>query len=393
MITRKLNIREIIEKKRSFFLLGPRGTGKTKLVNASLPDNSHTMLIDLLKVSEYRRYLQNPTQLRHEVTTWLDRQSQETLHVFIDEVQKVPELLDEVHALIETFKPRLSFILTGSSARKLKRSGANLLAGRAWMRHLHPLSFEEVNLDLMRALQFGSLPVAYLEDNPEEFLKSYLDVYLKEEIFQESLVRRIENFSRFIDIAGQLNGEPINFSKLGRQCGVSVKTAQEYFQILEDTLVVSRVPGWSSSVKKQLMHAPKFYFFDCGILNTINGELRSELKSSTYRYGRLFENLVIQEILRANDYRGTPFKPYYWRTHQGAEIDLLLAQNVRTPLWAIEIKSQEAPQSDELGAFASIKNEYPGIQCVCLCQTPRPYTKDGITFLPWNEGILKLFGE
>lgn len=393
MITRKLNIREIIEKNRSFFLLGPRGTGKTNLVNASLSNNFNVMTVDLLKISEYRRYLQNPTQLRDEVTTWFDRHSQETLHVFIDEVQKIPELLDEVHALIETFKPRLSFILTGSSTRKLKRSGANLLAGRAWMRHLHPLSSEEVNLDLMHSLQFGTLPVAYLEDDPEEFLKSYLDVYLKEEIFQESLVRRIENFSRFIDIAGQLNGEPINFTKLARQCSVSVKTAQEYFQILEDTLVVSRVPGWSSSVKKQLMQAPKFYFFDCGVLNTINGELRSELKTSTYRYGRLFENLVIQEILRANDYRGTPYKPYYWRTHQGSEIDLLLAKNTRKPQWAIEIKSQETPQLDELRAFASIKNEFPEIQCVCLCQTPRPYVKDEVTFLPWKEGVLRLIDE
>lgn len=387
MIPRLLNIAEIIKKNRSFFLLGPRGTGKTRLIHASLEGEPHVMGIDLLRVSEFRRFIQDPSLLRTDVVGWLERHRGERLVVVIDEVQKVPELLDEVHSLIESYKNRLIFILSGSSARKLKRSGANLLGGRAWVRHLHPLSCGEIAVDLNRALQFGTLPVAYLEDDPEEFLKAYLEVYLKEEIFQESLVRQIENFSRFLDLAGQLNGEPVNFSKLAKQCGVSVKTAQAYFQILEDTLIVTRIPGWSTSVKKQLLQAPKFYFFDCGVLNAINGELRTELKPSTFRYGRLFENYVVQELLRANDYSGGDYRPYYWRTAQGVEIDLLLAKNIRAPQWAIEIKSSTSPGAEDVAGLLKIKDDYPDVSCVCLCQTERTYADGGIEFVPWQEGI------
>lgn len=394
MTTRFLNIRELLDKSQSFFLFGPRGTGKSSLLAESTKGMAHVMRIDLLAVDIYRRYLENPSHIRSEIESLISKRkgpAEAPLVIILDEVQKVPALLDEVHKLIETYKKRVVFALTGSSARKLKRGGANLLAGRAWLRYLHPFSFVELDIDLNRSLQFGSLPGIYLSDSPEEMLRSYVDTYLKEEVLQEALIRRVENFSRFLDLAGQLNGEPINFSKAARQCGVSVKTLQEYFQILEDTLLVRRISGWSSSVKKQLMQAPKFYFFDCGVLNAINGELRTEVKPSTFRYGRLFECNVVQEIVRANDYAETNYRISYWRTSKGEEVDIVLSNNATRPLWGVEIKSNAKPNADDLTSLTSFLAENTAAKGVCLCTTPRAYRVGSIDVVPWREGIRDIF--
>lgn len=390
MINRMSNIAKLLEKFNSFFLFGPRGCGKSTLISSLIaPLKTKCMSIDLLQVDQFRRYLSNPSLLRSEVDSALKRF--EKLICVIDEIQKVPELLDEVHLLIERYKKRLCFVLTGSSARKLKKDGANLLAGRAIYKKLHPFSSREVDLDLNNDLQFGLLPDAFLErEAREDYLQSYVSTYLKEEILQESLVRKVDSFSQFLDLAGQLNGEPINFSKLAKQVRTHTNTVQSYFQILEDTLLCTRINGWSSSVKKQLLQAPKYYFFDNGVLNAINGELRTVLKPSSFRFGKLFENFLINEIIKLNDDEGLNFRFNYWRTSTGQEVDLVVARSISKPLVAIEIKSSDSPSLKDVDALLQFAAEYPNVKIWCVCQTPREYEEGGVRFLPWKTGLLEL---
>ena len=267
MYKRKLDLTQYLAKGKSTFLFGPRGVGKTVLAQSFLDSLTHGESIDLLHLDVYRRYMTGPDLFRSEIEQRLKEiPTKSRLTICIDEVQKLPELLNEVHYLIERHQKRVQFLLTGSSARKLKRSGANLLAGRAWTLKLHPLSLEELPLNLNKALSTGTLPGIYGETHvsARRSLKAYVETYLKEEIMQELLVRNVDNFIRLLDIAGQANGEPVNFTAIARESGVSVKTAQEYFNVLVDTLVVFRIDGWSYSPRKQLLQSPKYYFFDCG---------------------------------------------------------------------------------------------------------------------------------
>jgi predicted AAA+ superfamily ATPase len=312
--------------------------------------------------------------------------------VAIDEIQKVPALMDEVHSLLEDFKGRIIFLLSGSSARKLRRGGANLLAGRAIGRFLHPLHQSEIPLNLNKVLKFGSLPAMYLnsEDVAKESLESYVSTYLREEIQQESIVRSIERFSRFLDFAGQVNGEPVNFSKLGKQIGIAGKTVAEYFSILVDTLIAIQIPGWSQSVKKQLLQSSKYYFFDTGVLNALNGYLQVDLKEISFLYGRLFETFIISQISAANDYEGLSLKFYYWRDKNGSEVDLILARNVAEPIAAIEIKSSASPDVDDFPGFKSFAEDYPDVPKICICTSERSYSSHGILVEPWQSGVSDL---
>lgn len=375
---------------QSAFLFGPRGVGKTSLAREFLAGKKKTLDIDLLDTDQFARYLRRPALLRREVEGALE--AGVPLAVFIDEVQKLPGLLDEVHSLIERHKGRLQFLLSGSSARKLKRGGANLLAGRAWTLRLHPLTHREVKLDLSRALQFGTLPAVYLEQPAaERSLRAYVDTYLKEEIMQEALVRNVGGFARFLDLAGQMHGEPVNFTSIARDSGVSVKTAQEFFSILVDTLVAFRIDGWSRSVRKQLRQSPKFYFFDCGVLNAIRGELRTELRESSFRYGKLFETFVILEMVRLNDYAEAGYRFAYWRTNTGLEVDIVLSKGRGQPPTAVELKSKSSPGAEDLHALKSFQSENPDARLMCLCSTPRPYKVGGVQVYPWQEGLRALF--
>ena len=302
-------------------------------------------------------------------------------------VQKLPELLDEVHYLIETYKGRIQFLLTGSSARKLKRSGANLLAGRAWTFKLHPLASQELELDLDKALTVGTLPGIYQEplSSAKRSLKAYVETYLREEIMQELLVRNINRFIRLLDIAGQFNSEPVNFTSIARDSGVSVKTAQEYFDILVDTLVAFRIDGWSYSVRKQLRQGPKYYFFDCGVLNGIRGELQTELKTGSYRYEKLFETFVVNELIRANDYNELGYRFHYWRTNTGVEVDLVLTRGPNDIPKAIEIKSQSSPKKSDMKGLIAFASENKKAELFCLCQTPRKYSVGPVQVLSWKK--------
>lgn len=388
MISRAFNPLELLNKKASVLLLGPRGTGKTALITATFQHIPQHVHIDLLQGRDYQRYLNAPYKLGEELRLRLQTGNGQ-LVVAIDEVQKIPALLDEVHSLIEAFKGRILFLLSGSSARKLRRGGANLLAGRAISRYLHPLHASELELNLSRALRLGTLPAIYLEDESLAVpaLESYVSTYLREEIQQESLVRAIGQFSRFLEFAGQLNGEPMNFAKLGKQVGMAGKTAHEYFNILTDTLIVIHLPGWSQSVKKQLLLAPKYYFFDTGVLNAINGYLRVDLRESSFLFGKLFETFIISQLSATNDYRSLGHKFFYWRDKNGKEVDLILAQNVMTPLAAIEIKSGSAPTSHDCSGFLAFEEDYPKVPQFCLCTTPRAYRDGKILFLPWQDFV------
>lgn len=370
-------------------MLGPRGTGKTSLLNQEFDSQPNVFRIDLLRGGAYQRYLADPELFRKEAVNKLP--SSGRLTVIVDEIQRIPELLNEVHSLIEEFKDKIRFVLTGSSARKLKRGGANLLAGRAIVRHLYPLSSFELTLDLTTALQIGILPSVYLnEDVAQETLDSYVSTYLREEISEELRLRRAETFARFLEVAGQLNGEPVNFSKIARQLRVSSKPVQEYFLILTDTLICERLDGWAHSVKKQLLQAPKFYFFDTGVLNSINGELRSELKPSSFRFGRLFETFLIQEIIRLNSYCNLGLRFNYWRDKEGREVDLILSRSTAKPLAAIEIKSTEKLSEDDLAGLKEFQKEYPKVPLYILSRTSNAYEVEGAQVFPWREGLLFL---
>lgn len=388
MIKRKLDIANFIDKNQSLFLFGPRGSGKTKLLEVTLPQQA--MTVSLLESEYFQRYLVEPALFSREITTRLKAMpARESLIVAVDEIQKLPILLDEVHSLIEKYKGRLVFVLTGSSARKLKRSGANLLAARALTTYLHPLSVLETDLDLDTVLRIGSLPGVYLErDFAIHRLRSYIGTYIKEEVQEESLVRKIDRFARFLDLAGQLNGEPINYSKLSRALKTTSNTVQEYFSILVDTLLCHRIDGWSTSVKRQLLQAPKYYWFDCGVLNALNGELDTELKRSSFRFGRLFETYLIEEMIRHNDYLERGFRFFYWRDKNGLEVDLIVARSATTPVAAVEFKSSSDPMDDDLPGLLAFAQDYPKIPCFCFSMTPRAYDlPSGIQVLPWRDGL------
>ncbi len=298
-----------------------------------------------------------------------------------------------IYSLIETYPQNLQFIFTGSSARKLKITGSNLLAGRANIKNLHPLSMIELpSFDIYKALTIGTLPKPYLSKSlPYNFLESYVGTYLKEEIQIESNIRRLDGFQRFLELAAQANGTLINYTKIGRDCKLSSKTIAEYFSILVDTLIAIRLDPWNRSIREQIRRQPKFYFFDNGILNTLRGEINIDLKPASYRYGNLFETLVINEVFRLNDYLEKRRKFFHWRTENNFEVDLIIDQGFSSPPIALEIKSSSEVALDDLSGLVEFKKFYPNSRLICLCQTPRKYQLDSnIEVWPWKEGIISI---
>ena len=394
MQSRFTSIGNFLDKKQSVLILGPRGSGKSYYINHLLKPTADKIVFDLLESETYGQLLKNPGFLSKSVGYRLE--STENLVVFVDEVQKVLALLDEVHHLIEKFGKRVVFILTGSSARKLRKSHANLLAGRAVYIPFFPFNMMDIDLsnNLERVLQYGALPKAFLEDDlflVENYLRTYTHIYLKEEVQQESLTRNIDIFSRFLEFAAFENGNPINYSKIAKQLGVSLKTVQGHYQILEDTLLITKIPAWTFSIRKQLIQMPKYYFFDNGVLNSLTGELKTELKESSYRYGNLFENLVVNEMIRYNDLMQLDYKFYHYRTNHGSEIDLILQKSIKSPPIAVEIKSTSFPENINLKPLKNFKNEYSEAQCYVLCRTAFPYRQSGVVFLPFPDGVADIF--
>ena len=372
-------------KSKSYFLFGPRQTGKSTFVKSLI--SRKDLYIDLLPQRKFLNYAKNPGRLREEILAHL-RQYDDPLCI-VDEIQKIPALLDEVHELIESRGIR--FVLTGSSARKLRRGGANLLAGRAYTYHLFPLTSTEIGdgFDLSRAIKFGSLPVLWgsREEDAHEFLRSYTETYLKEEVAAEGLVRNIGPFAKFLDIAAANDGETVNFSNIARECSVSVKTVQQYFQILEDTFLAFRVPAWTRSERRRLVSHPRYYFFDTGVTNALAHTLMDQLNPKVF--GRRFEQFVICQLMACIHYKRLDRQLYYWQTNHGAEVDLLLCEGSRI-VCALEIKSSQNIAGEQLGGLKSFILDNPGIPAYVLGDRQnRRRLHDDITVINWDEFILE----
>ena len=375
-----------INWEHSFFLFGPRGAGKSTFLKQKL-DPKQCLWIDLLLPKQEARYARNPDTLLQEVAAMSEQQ----IFVVIDEVQKVPKLLDVVHASLETETCYKRFILTGSSARKLRYGAANLLAGRAFVYHLLPFTYSELTNDfhLQSALEWGMLPKLYhyKEKNTKaNYLKAYAHTYLKEEIRVEQLVRNLEPFRYFLEVAAQCNGKILNYSKIARDVGVSPKTIENYYSILEDTLLGFFLPSYHGSFRKQTSKAPKFYLFDTGISRALARMLSVPVRKGTNYYGDLFEAFIINEINKQVTYCCDEYRLSYLRTKEGMEIDLVV-QRPGQPLLLIEIKSSENVQETQLKSLIQFKTEWPQAEAICLSQDLAKKQIGDITIWPWQEGI------
>ncbi|MFH1321436.1 MAG: AAA family ATPase [Bacteroidota bacterium] len=372
---------------KSFFLFGARQTGKSTWVS-HLCKGVNAWTINLLHTDQLLKYAKQPYMLRKEAEYKIINENLHT--IFIDEIQKIPLLLNEVHALYDKY-PDIRFILTGSSARKLRRGDVNLLAGRLLQYFLYPFVYSEIkeSFDLERVLVFGSLPAAHRLSEPETiaFLNSYSQTYLKEEIQAESIVRNLGGFARFLDIAAAQSGELVNFSGIAREAALPQRTIQSYYQILEDTLIAFRLDAWRKSVRKRLTVHPKYFLFDNGIMNTLCKRLES--KPNPLLRGRLFEHWLILETWRYINYFHPSVQMFYWRTHAGAEVDLLLVKS-NTPIAACEIKASPTIESPHLRGLRSFREEHPEVPLYLICDAEHPYELQGVTILPWQNYLEKL---
>ncbi|HSX20311.1 MAG TPA: AAA family ATPase [Gammaproteobacteria bacterium] len=371
---------------QSIFLWGARGTGKSTFLRQSCKDSIY---IDLLKADEYGKLFTKPWLMREELAA--ENPSKLQKPIIIDEIQKIPQLLDEVHWLIEN--KHLGFILSGSSARKLKHGKANLLGGRAWVYLFFPLVYKEIpNFDLLRALNHGLLPKHYLTENPRKFLQAYVRVYLKEEIQAEGLVRNLPAFARFLEVASLCNTEMVDYTNIARDCGIDAKTVKAYFQILVDTFVGYSIEPFILKHKRDIITAtPKFYFFDVGIANHLSKIKLSAL--SGFDVGKSFEHFILMELqayIGINDLDQTI---NYWRSKTGLEVDFVLDRgNV-----AIEVKLTEDPKPKDLkGLFAFYDDYKPKFSIVvCLAKQPRLIQRpNGMEYyvLPWEHFLNELWG-
>ncbi|MBN2189345.1 MAG: ATP-binding protein [Chitinispirillaceae bacterium] len=350
-------------KSNSFFLFGARGTGKTTFLKGFF-DPKTVEYIDLLRIDEEEIFARNPSELENRVSGL----KPEKQWVVIDEIQRIPRLLDSVHRLIESTP--VKFALTGSSGRKLKRGASNLLAGRAFVNHLHPLTLCELGRDIPLAdlLRWGSLPKVLqlrTEEEKREFLRSYTHTYLREEIAAEQIIRRLDPFRNFLTVAAQCNGLIVNASKIARDVGADVKTVQSYFSILEDTMMGFLLPAWHRSVRKRQTTRPKFYFFDCGVKRSLDYTLSQEIYEGSYSFGNAFEHCIILELIRLNDYRRRDFRFSYLRTPAGKEIDLVI-DRPGASIALVEIKSTEHVSEEDCSAINALLSDIPGAEAYCV---------------------------
>ncbi len=364
---------------RSVLLLGPRQTGKSTLARESLEKGAFA--VDLLEQATFLRYVKEPGRFRSEAEARIARGART---IFVDEVQKIPELLDEAHALIEQHRVRM--LLTGSSARKLRRGASNLLGGRARVAQLHPLTREELGdaFSLERALRFGTLPAVCTSSDEVaiDILRSYSDTYLREEIQAEAVVRNLGAFARFLDLAVSQIGEPTNFTAVARDVGAAARTVQEYYQVLEDTLVGFRLEPWRRSPRARMVGHPRFYFFDTGVVNALRRRLTAE-PDAEWR-GRLFEQWVIGETRRVLDYARSEATLSFFRTNNGAEIDLLVEKHDVLRL-AVEIKSGRRIASADLSGVRSFREAHPDVRVIVVAPCREPYRVADVDVLPVDE--------
>lgn len=363
-----------LPSERSAFLWGPRKVGKSYWITHSLP---HATLIDLLKTDVFADYASHPALLRERF------QNHKGL-IVIDEVQKIPPLLDEVHWLIEN--KGLSFLLTGSSARKLRRGHANLLGGRAWRRVMTPLSCLEVDeFDLEGAMISGLLPPHYLSLNPVEDLRAYIADYLKEEIAAQAAVQQIPAFSDFLRVAAITSSELINYTNIARETGVSQKTVRQYFQILEDTFLGFRIPAWQKSQNRRLITTEKFYLFDVGVANFL---ARRKPQLGSAEFGKALEHYLLMELKTYQAYKNPEVPLSFWRTSSGQEVDFILGEKDL----AIEVKSAKRIHPADLRALVALQEDGPVKRCVVVSLEHEPrFLHPNIEILPWRMFIDRLW--
>lgn len=360
----------------SVFLFGARQTGKTTLLKKQFPN---AIYFDLLQTDVLNRFRQRPALLRESL-----EQANEGTLVIIDEIQQIPELLNEIHWLITN--KQIRFILCGSSARKLKRQGVNTLGGRAVPQYLFPfVSCEIPDFNIDRAVNNGMIPRHYMKENPTSLLKAYVGVYLREEIQAESLVRNLTGFSRFLEIAAMTDGEMVNYLNIASDCGVSANTVKEYFQILEDTLVGYMIPAFTKKAKRKVVQSPRFYLFDVGVTNYLLG--RTNLRRGTTDYGHAFEHIVIQELVAYLNYTDNPNKLSYWRTYTQVEVDVILGD----AKVAIEIKSAEEVLPKHLKGLKSFADEHPDCRRIIVSLDRFNLVVDGIEHIYVYDFFKKLW--
>ncbi len=386
MFDRILDISDVL-KRKSVFLLGPRQTGKSTYLRQKYPE---ALYVNLLKNSEYQDFIKNPAQLQNIVKYFV--QNSESRIVIIDEIQKHPALLDDVHDLIESDKS-LRFILTGSSARKLKRAGVNLLGGRASWFYLYPLCYSELgpnkNQLWLDGIVKGKLPsviesVDYFSD-----LKDCIGMYLKDEIQAEGVTRSIQNFARFLDIAALFNGEQVNYTAIASDAQIKPSAVRDYFEILSDTLIGHILPAFESTTKRKAMTSSKFYLFDCGVAAVLAG--RKEISIQTPEYGKQFEQAIFLELKTYLAYTKSDKKLEYWRSNSKFEIDFLLYENLENII-AIEAKSGINPTKKDFKGFAPFEEEFKLQKKIVVCQANQPQiTSDGIEILPIHVFLEKLW--
>jgi len=375
-LQRMLNLPNLLSKK-SFFLFGPRATGKSTLIKQQLPASG--TIIDLLDSRLYLRLLSSPSDL--ESIIYADNKNG---IVVIDEIQRVPELLNEVHRLIE--KKKLTFLLTGSSARKLRRGKVNLLAGRVWEARLFPLTWKEIpDFNLERYLRYGGLPPVYLSKYPYEELDAYVNTYLKEEIMAEGLIRKLPPFSRFLRSAALVNGEMVNFSNLANDCQVPPSTVTEYMGLLEDTLVGFLLPAWKESRKRKAISAGKFYFFDPGITHMLAGT--QTLDRNSHLYGKSFEQFIGMEIRAYLSYKRKKLRFSYWRSH-GYEVDFLIGRET-----AVEVKASQKISRRDFKGLKALEEEKIFNNYVLVSQDPINTRDNNFQALYWEHFLDNLWAD
>jgi len=372
-----------LPSKQSFFLFGARQTGKSTLIKSRFKD---AWTINFLNMDELFRYFRDLSLFRQQARKKIESGIRQ---IVIDEVQRAPQILNEVQSLMLEYK-QVQFILTGSSARKLKRGGANLLAGRATVNYLFPFIYDELpKVSLDEILHWGTLPALLdkTEAEKRDILNTYSQVYLQEEIKSEGIARNLSGFTRFLDLAASQSSELVSFSSIARECRLPVRSVSSYYEILEDTMIGYRLLAWDKSLRKRIVAHPKFYLFDLGITNALNRRLAGELDRQTK--GRLFEQFVILETVRNLHYQKSESRLYFWRTNHGADVDLLIERHNKVK-YAIEIKYSEHISSADLSGLRAFQEEYPKTKCWVVCLTKNPYEINGIQIIGWQQYIKEI---
>ena len=374
-------------RQNSFFLFGARGTGKTTYVRNEF-DSDVSLYVDLLDPETEDLYRRSPSRLEQQARAlpgpveW----------ILIDEIQRAPRLLDVAHRLIESTNKR--FVLTGSSARKLRRGASNLLAGRAFVYNLYPLTAPEFReaVDLEEALCWGTLPRIFSLDRADDrqaFLRAYTLTYLREEIAAEQIIRRLDPFRHFLEVAAQANGTIVNYANIARDVGADPKTVISYFSILEDTLVGFLLPAFHRSVRKQQRTSPKFYYFDTGVKRSLERTLDIPLRPGTYEYGKAFEHFVITQILHLSRYLHPDWRLSYLRTGAGAEIDLVI-ERPGMPSVLIEIKSSDRIDERDVRSISRFTRDFADPLALCISRDPERLQVDRVLCLHWREALEEL---